>query len=197
MTRSALIILDMQNELIDPKGKVGSKGFHQTVTDKQLVPKIAAVEQAMRAQGCPIIFVRVGFEPGYIDAISRSKRLAHLKEMGAMIIGEFGTEFPAALAPKQGDLVVTKRAVNPFHNTNLYAFLMKHQIENIVLCGVYTHMVVDSSARHGDNSGLLVTVLSDCCASPDEQVHQTSVEKVLPLFSTVMTQQAFLAEFQS
>jgi biuret amidohydrolase len=195
MERTALLILDMQNELIDPAGKVGSKGFHKVATEKRLVPKIAEVEAAMRAKGAPIIFVRVGFETDYLDSISRQSRLAHLKESGAMIIGDFGTEFPADLAPKPGDLVVTKRAVNPFHNTNLYAFLMKHKIDRIVLAGVYTHMVVDSAARFADDSGLYVTVLSDCCASPDEQVHQISIDKILPLFSTVTTQQGFLSDW--
>ncbi|WP_142781735.1 cysteine hydrolase family protein [Agrobacterium sp. T29] len=197
MERTAFLILDMQNELIDPKGKVGSKGFHKLVTEKRLIPKIAEVEAAMRAKSAPVIFVRVGFEPGYIDSISRQSRLAHLKESGAMILGEFGTEFPSELSPKPGDLVVTKRAVSPFHNTNLYALLEKHRIERIVLAGVYTHMVVDSTARFGDDSGLYVTVLSDCCASPDEQVHQTSVDKILPLFSTVTTQKEFLDDWNA
>jgi nicotinamidase-related amidase len=129
--------------------------------------------------------------------LSRSARLDHLKEMKAMIIGEFGSEFPAALAPLQGELVVTKRAVNPFHNTNLLGWLSRHNIRRVVLCGVYTHMVVDSSARYADDSGLVVTVLEDCCASPDPEVHRVEVEKILPLFGTVTTLAKFLEELKS
>ena len=73
----------------------------------------------MRSRKQPVIFVRVGFEPGYIDVLSRSARIDHLKEMKAMVIGEFGTEFPVGFSPLPGELVITKRAVNPFHNTNL------------------------------------------------------------------------------
>ena len=170
--KSALIILDMQNELIDREGKVGSKGFWKTVEDLKLVEKIAAVTAAYREKNLPVIFVRVGFEKGYIDAISQQSRLAHLKEMNAMILGEFGTEFPDQLSPKEGDLVVTKRAVNPFHNTNLLNWLNKNKVEHIALAGVYTHMVVDSTARHGDDSGLFVSILEDCCASPDMELHR-------------------------
>lgn len=194
MTNTALLILDMQNELIDPKGKVGSKGFANVVAEKKLIEKISTVASEMRARKLPVVFVRVGFEPGYIDVISRSARVAHLKEMKAMVIGEFGTEFPAALAPLPGELVVTKRAVNPFHNTNLLAWLMRNGVERVVLCGVYSHMVVDSTARHADDSGLIVTVLEDCCASPDPEVHRVEMEKILPVFGSVTTMSKFLGE---
>lgn len=119
--KTALLVLDMQNELIDPKGKVGSKGFASVVAERKLVEKIAAAIAEMRRQKMPIVFVRVGFEPGYVDVLSRSARVAHLKEMNALVIGEFGTEFPAELAPMPDELVVTKRAVSPFHNTNFSA----------------------------------------------------------------------------
>jgi nicotinamidase-related amidase len=139
-----------------------------------------------------ISFVANSIEPSYIDVISRSARVAHLKEMMAMVIGEFGTEFPAALAPLHGELVVTKRAVNPFHNTNLLAWLMRNGVERVVLCGVYSHMVVDSTARHADDTGLIVTVLEDCCASPDPEVHRVEMEKILPVFGSVTTMSKFL-----
>jgi nicotinamidase-related amidase len=43
VTETALLILDMQNELIDPKGKVGSKGFANIVAEKKLIEKIATL----------------------------------------------------------------------------------------------------------------------------------------------------------
>jgi nicotinamidase-related amidase len=196
MMKTALIILDMQNELIDPKGKVGSQGFAKVVAERKLVEKLASVAKEMRSRKQPVIFVRVGFEPGYIDALSRSTRLDHLKEMKAMVIGGFGTEFPAGLSPLPGELVVTKRAVSPFHNTNLSGWLFRHGVERVVLGGVYTHMVVDSTARFADDSGLVVTVLEDCCASPDPEVHRVEVEKILPLFGTVTTLSAFMDELK-
>jgi nicotinamidase-related amidase len=192
MAKAALLVLDMQNELIDPKGKVGSKGFAKIVAEKKLVENLAKVAAEMRARSLPVVFVRVGFEPGYIDVLSRSDRLNHLKEMKAMVIGEFGTEFPAALSPAPGELVVTKRAVNPFHNTNLLGWLLRNGVERVALGGVYTHMVVDSTARHADDSGLIVDVLADCCAAPDAEVHRISMEKILPTFGTVTTMDAFL-----
>ncbi len=191
--KSALLILDLQKELIDPKGKVGSNGFWKVVEDRKILEKTAKVADAFRKKGWPVVFVNVGFEKGYTDSISRQSRLAHLKEMNALIIGEFGTEFPEKLSPKEGELVVTKRAVNPFHNTNLLNWLFRNDVERIVLAGVHTHMVVDCAARHGDDSGLYVTIMEDCCAAPDMELHDVVCEKVLPLFGTVSSSEEVLA----
>lgn len=191
MSRSALLVLDVQNELVDPAGKVGSAGFARVVAERGLVARIATVIAEMRARDLPVVYVRVGFRADYADAISRSSRLAHLREKQAIVIGTWGLEFPAAIAPLPGDMVYTKRAVNPFHNTALETWLHRQGIDTVVLCGVYTHMVVDSAARYADDAGFVVKVLEDCCASPDPELHRIECEKILPLFGTVMSAQAF------
>ena len=99
----------------------------------------------------------------------------------------------SASAPLPAEIVYTKRAVNPFFNTGLESWLHRNDVDTVVLCGVYTHMVVDSSARYADDAGFHVTVLEDCCASPDPELHRIECEKILPLFGEVTSSAAFLA----
>jgi nicotinamidase-related amidase len=87
MDRTSLLVLDVQNELVDPAGKVGSMGFAKVVEQRGLLAKTAAVIAAMRAKGQPVAFVNVGFRADYGGAISRSARLAHLKAKQAIVIG--------------------------------------------------------------------------------------------------------------
>jgi nicotinamidase-related amidase len=192
MATTALLVLDVQNELVDPKGKVGSEGFANVVASRGLLSKIRRVQDAMREKGQPVVFVRVGFRSDYADAISRSARLARLKKMNALHIGSWGLEFPEEVAPRDDEMIYTKRAVNPFMNTGLLTWLRAKGIETVVLCGVYTHMVVDSTARYADDAGFVVQVLEDCCASPDPEVHRIEIEKILPLFGTVTTSDELL-----
>jgi len=192
MAGTALLVLDVQNELVDPAGKVGSAGFASTVAARGLIPRIASVIAAMRARARPVVYVRVGFRADYADAISRSARLEHLRRQQAIVVGTWGLEFPEAIAPEAGDMVYTKRAVNPFHNTALETWLHRQGIDTVALCGVYTHMVVDSAARYADDAGFVVKVLEDCCASPDPELHRIECERILPLFGTVMSAQAFI-----
>lgn len=194
MGRAALLILDVQNELVDPAGKVGSEGFARVVAERALIPKIRAVLHAFRERALPVAFVNVGFREDYADAISRSARLARLKTKKAIVAGTWATEFPEAIRPLPSEIVYTKRAVNPFFNTALESWLHRNGVDTVVLCGVYTHMVVDSTARHADDAGFHVKVLEDCCASPDPELHRIECEKILPLFGEVTASAAFLAE---
>ncbi len=193
MSKTALLVLDMQNELIDPRGKVGAKGFANVVEQRRLVEKTRAVLDVMRAKGLPVAFVRVGFRADYADAISQSARLERLKKMKAIVIGTWGLEFPDAIKPLASEIVYTKRAVNPFFNTGLLTWLRRHEVTTLALTGVYTHMVVDSAARYADDAGFVVKVLEDCCASPDPELHRIECEKILPLFGTVISSQNFIA----
>lgn len=192
MSKTALLVLDMQNELIDPEGKVGAEGFAKVVEARKLIEKTRAVLDAVRAKGLPVVFVRVGFRADYADAISQSARLARLKKMQAIVIGTWGLEFPEAIKPLDTEMIYTKRAVNPFFNTGLLTWLHHHSVTTLALCGVYTHMVVDSTARYADDSGFVVKVLEDCCASPDPEVHRIECEKILPLFGTVLSSAEFI-----
>jgi biuret amidohydrolase len=192
MAKTALLILDVQNELVDPRGKVGREGFARVVEERALIPRIATVLTTVRERGFPVAFVNVGFRADYADAISRSARLQRLRKLNAIVAGTWATDFPEAIAPLPSEIVYTKRAVNPFFNTGLESWLHRNGVDTVALCGVYTHMVVDSAARHADDAGLHVRVLEDCCASPDPELHRVEVEKILPLFGQVISSAEFL-----
>ena len=194
MSKTALLILDVQNELVDAKGKVGSQGFAKVVETRQLLPKIAGLLAAFRAQSLPVAFVNVGFRADYADAISRSSRLEHLKKINGIVIGTWGTEFPETIQPLPSEIVHTKRAVNPFYNTQLLTWLQRQGVDTVALTGCYTHMVVDSAARYADDAGLFVKVIEDCCASPDPELHRIECEKILPLFGRVISSETLLGE---
>lgn len=192
MSRTAFLVLDMQNDIADPKGAIGAHGIAKIVEERGLVQNIRRVQDAVRAKGLPVVFVRVGFRNDYRDALSQSARLAKLKQAKACVLGTWGTEFLEQIAPRPDEMIYTKRAVNPFFNTGLLTWLRHHDVSTLVLSGIYTHMVVDSAARYADDAGFIVKVLEDCCASPDADLHRIEIEKILPLFSQVMTSREFM-----
>jgi nicotinamidase-related amidase len=192
MSKTALLILDVQNEFVDPKGKVGSTGFAKIVEQRQIIPNIAKALAVFRAKKLPVAFVNVGYRADYADTISRSARLKHLMDMNAIVLGTWATEFPDAIKPLPSEITFTKRGVNPFYNTALLSWLQRQGVDTVALTGTHTHMVVDSAARHADDAGLYVSVLEDCCASPDPELHRIEIEKILPLFATVTSSEALL-----
>jgi biuret amidohydrolase len=98
-SRTALIVIDVQNDLVDLAGKALHDGFAEVVTQRGIIPKIRNVLDAVRARHVLVVFIRVGFRADYGDAISQSARLARLKQRNALIIGTSGLDFPEAIKP--------------------------------------------------------------------------------------------------
>lgn len=182
---TALLLLDLQNEMVDQNGKIGSGGLAKVVAERNVIENAARALQAARRQGLAVAHVRLGFRDDYEDALSVAPRISRLKENRAAIAGTWATEFPEALTPQAHELVVTKQCVNPFFNTGLFAWLSHRGIKTIVIGGVVTNLVVESTARAADDAGLATIVLEDCCAAPNETWHRFSIDNILPMFASV------------
>jgi len=185
MTDKALLLLDLQNEMVDPRGKIGGGGLAKIVEERGVLANAVRARDLARRNNLPVVFVRLGFRADHADVLSVAPRIARLKAHGAAVLGTWGTEFPTLLAPREEDLVVTKQCVNPFYGTSLLNWLLSRRITRVVIGGVATNLVVESTARAADDAGLAVTVLEDCCASPNPTWHAFSIENMIPLFGEV------------
>jgi nicotinamidase-related amidase len=192
--KSALLLLDLQNEMVDPLGKIGCHGLAAAAAAGNIVENAAAALVAARAADIDIIHVRLGFQPDYADCLSVAPRIATLKANGAAIIDSWGTEFPPLLKPVAGELIITKQCVNPFFNTALLSSLRERGIERLFLGGVATNLVVEMTVRAADDAGFAPVVLSDLCASPSAEMHAFSLERIIPMFGKVMTGADFARE---
>lgn len=191
--KSALLLLDLQNEMVDPAGKVGAHGLAKIVEERGVLTNAGRCLEAARKAGMAVVHVRLGFRPDYADCLSVAARIAGLKNNRAAIVGEFGTEFHPAVAPLDGELVITKQCVNPFFNTGLMTWLMQNGIKRLYLGGVATHLVVESSARFADDAGFAPVVIEDICAAPNPALHDHFIANIAPAVGTVSTTEAFCA----
>ena len=194
MKNQALLLLDLQNEMVDPKGKIGGGGLASVVEQRCVLSKSATVIDHARKNNIPVVYVRLGFRADYKDALSVAPRIQKLKANKAAILGTWGTDFPEIIAPLEDELVVTKQCVNPFYNTGLMNWLQARGIMRIVIGGVVTNLAVESTARAADDAGLAVTVLEDLCAAPNPEWHEFAVKNTLPLFGNVTTSEEFILE---
>lgn len=142
-----------------------------------LLDRVAAALAAARAAGLPIVFVRVAFRPGHPEVSPRNRFFAPVREEGRLIDDE-RTAIHPAVAPHEGEIVVTKRRVSAFAGSDLDVVLRAAGIEALVLCGVSTGGVVLSTLRAAADLDFELTVLRDACADADEEVHRVLTEKV-------------------
>lgn len=192
MTR-ALLLLDLQNEMVHSNGKVGASGLAAVVQQRGVLRNAETVLHHARNKGWKIAHIRLGFRADYEDCLSVAPRIQKLKDNQAALHGEWGTEFPAELTPTEGELVVTKQCVNPFFNTILMTWLLQHGVKELFMGGVATNLVVEATARAADDAGFKVNVIEDLCAGPNPDWHEFSVRNIMPMFGTVTSSQSVIA----
>ncbi len=194
---TALLVMDLQNERVDAKGKVGAGGLAKIVAEAGLLERVREVLDAVRERGWPVVHIGLAFRADYADVLSVAPRVAKLKEAGLAVKDTWGTQFAEKVAPLPSEMVFWKQSVNPFFNTGLLSWLLHRGVKRVVLCGIATHLVVESSARFADDAGFAVHVLSDCCAAPDAEAHRHALQRMLPLFGRVTTAKELLDALSS
>ena len=96
------------------------------------------------------------------------------------------TQVHAAVAPRAGDIVVTKKRVSAFTGSDLDVVLRSLDIDSLVLTGIATSGVVLSTLRQAADLDYGLIVLRDCCADADDEVHRVLLDNVFPRQATVV-----------
>jgi nicotinamidase-related amidase len=171
MNKSALILIDFINEIVDEKGKFAGKGYPAFVKTHNVLANVNAAIGKARERGIPIIFVRVGFSPDYREWPESSPLFVAAKKFGALKLGTWATEIHESLHRTDADFFVTKHRVSAFYATSLEAILRTLKVDTILLGGVATDLAVQSAAREAHDRDYRVVVLENLCAAGSEEDH--------------------------
>jgi nicotinamidase-related amidase len=177
---TALLVMDFQRQIVKRFG------------DPAVVERASAAAEAARANGVPVIWVRVAFRPGHPEVSPRNRSFAALRDAGGLVDDE-GAAIDPRLAPRPGDVVVTKRRVSAFAGSDLDVVLRAGGIHALALCGIATSGVVLSTLRAGADLDFELTVLRDACADADPEVHRVLLENVFPRQAEVVDVDAWAA----
>jgi nicotinamidase-related amidase len=150
---SALLVLDVQNDIVDPKGKVGAGGLAKIVAERHILTNLKELIARVRAKAWPVVYVGLAYREDYEDVLSVAARIAKARETKVAIRGSWGSEFHPDIGPQPGDQVFHKQWVNPFFGTPLLEWLRRSGINNLYLTGTATNLVVESAARYADDAG--------------------------------------------
>jgi len=174
---TALLVMDMQAGII--------ANFAQVRTELVNANK-KAIEYA-RGQKIPVLFITVGFRQSASEARSNNKGFATAKERFAKAdMNTFATVLPE-LGRRDDELWVLKRGLSAFAGSDLEMVLRSFGIQHLVLTGISTNGVVLSTLREATDKDYKLTVLADCCADADEEVHRVLTTKIFPRHADVMT----------
>jgi nicotinamidase-related amidase len=184
--RTALLIVDLQNDFLDPKGAYGRAG-QSAPAIAALPEKIKPLADALRRKGGWIVSTQFTLVPakGGEPLISpHLKQLRPFLKKGDFMPGGWGHQLVDVLQP--ADLVVEKVAYSAFYMTRMEWVLRKTGIEKIYVCGIVTNGGVASTVRDCHVRDFETVVLEDGCAAFSEETHKTAIDALRPV-SPVMT----------
>lgn len=187
MSRRALILLDFQVGVCGTGGVLGSGSGLTDHTQRRGVPgRLAQLLPRARSSDDSVFHVGVRFEDGYRSRTNRSDRFAGFEKNRLMLGGSDQTRFLDEAAPAEDECVFWKTSVCPFATTPLEPVLRAHEVSELLLAGVATNAVVESTARYAGDRGFTVKVIEDLCASYDDVSHEFAVSRTLPLFGSIV-----------
>jgi len=185
LARSALIIIDMQRDFLEPGGFGAVLGNDVSLLARAIAP-CRRVLDAARAAGLLVIHTREGHRPDLSDAppakIQRGpadKRIGTEGPMGRILIrGEAGHDIVPALAPLPGEPVLDKPGKGAFYQTDLDLMLRNGHVETLLVCGVTTEVCVHTTVREANDRGYRCLVLADACASYFPEFHEVGLRMI-------------------
>ena len=185
--REAFLVMDLQTEIV-----------RNYVNDyARYLARVNSVLEASRQAAVLPIFVRAAFRQGYPEVSPGNRRFSAIKSERRLLDRSADAAIHPDLDLRSDDIVVTKHRVNAFWATDLDQILRANQINNLVLCGVATSGVVLSTIRSAADQDYQLTVLADCCADRDAEVHEVLTTKVFRGQARVRSAAAYIEELRT
>jgi nicotinamidase-related amidase len=154
--RTALVVIDMENDFCKPGGKL----YHPDGVD-EVIPQCRKLLERCRAEGMPIVFVQSLRDPD-------SPEFVRFGTKPFILRNTWGSQYIEELTPRAGEPVVEKQTHDCFHQTELDNLLSRLGIQpethSVIVIGVAADVCVYHAVIgfHVRNYNVVVPI--DCCA---------------------------------
>lgn len=180
MQNTALLLVDIQNDYF-PNGRMELHETHRAAANAR------SVLDVFRREQLPLFHIQhLSVQPGATFFIP----------------GTGGEDIHETVAPLPDETVITKNYPNSFRDTQLLSLLHEAGIENLIICGMMSHMCIDATTRAAVDYGFRCTVIEDACTSPNlsvrgrtipaTDVHDTFMAALGSLYADIQTVEVFL-----
>jgi gluconolactonase len=177
--RSALIIQDLQNDVMIEGGAFADSGAPEHAKSQNVVENVKRLAETARKAGMPVIHVHYIVEEGAAGLKQNAPLFVGVKEANALVRGSWGAAPAEGLEPQPGDHVVEKMRMNAFYNTRLDILLRGLGVETLVITGAWTNMSIEHTARHGADAGYQVVVVSDGTSTTGDEWQHAALNYAL------------------
>jgi len=185
--RTALVIQDLQNDVVSEGGAFASTGSSDHAASQNVVANVARLAEGARAVGIPVIHVWYIVEEGARGLKLNAPLYRGIKDNGAVVRGSWGAAPAPGLEPRDGDYVVEKMRMNAFYGTRMDTLLRAFGTETLIITGAWTNMSIEHTARHAADIGYRAVVVSDGTSTMNSEWQRAAIEFALTNVADILT----------
>ena len=174
--KTALIIQDMQNDVIIDGGAFADSGSPIHARQQNVIANSMRLADACRKAGVKVIHVWLLCEPGHPGMAQNSPLMEGLIGANALVRDTWGGAPVNGLHAHPGDVVVEKLTMSAWENGRLENELRSAGIETIINTGAWTNMSVEHTSRTGADKGFNIILPEDACSTMNAEWHRASIE---------------------
>ena len=187
-SETALLCIDVQNYGLDPKDSEAENArwapFYARMRDT-VMPNLRRLQDTFRDNAIDVIHARIAclLDDGRDRSLSQkmpgwNNLLMPTSSAASQIVNE--------VAPRAGEIVVTKTTDSALTGTNLRLVLGNMGIRHVIVGGIYTDQCVSSTVRSLADESFNVIVIEDGCAAATDELHRQELEIINMIYCQVM-----------
>jgi ureidoacrylate peracid hydrolase len=193
--KSALIIVDMQNDFVHPEGSFGTHAREAPEAGIDMpflmgtIPQVTRLADAFRKVGRPVVYVAQVLKPDYSDAQFPYWHfgLTPGSNRAGCVEGTWGAQIIDELKPREGEHLVVKKGFGGFSNTPLDTILRNLGVTTCVVSGVTTCVCVSTTVRGGVEHNYRMILVADAVAEVSHDTHDAELKTMARVFADVKT----------
>jgi ureidoacrylate peracid hydrolase len=199
--KSALIIVDMQNDFVHPDGGFAHMARQRPEKEVDMpflmgtIPQVKRLADAFRHAGRPVVYVAQVLKPDYSDAQFPWWRVGLSPGTNSTFIveGTWGAQVVDELKPRADEHLVVKKGFGGFSNTPLDTILRRMGVTTCVVAGVTTCVCVSTTVRGGVEHNYRMIIVRDAVAEVSREDHEAELRTMDRLFADVRTTDEVIA----
>jgi gluconolactonase len=191
--RCALIIQDMQNDVVMDGGAFAASGSPQHCREQNALENVARLARRCRDLGVPVIHVHFVVPPGAKGLTLNAPLFEGVLDNNALVRGTWGAAPAPGAEVHEGDHVVEKMRMSAWEGTNLETILKAEGRDMIIETGAWTNMSIEHTARTGADKGYVMVIPQDACSTMNADWHRASIAYAMQNVALVTDTDAVIA----
>jgi gluconolactonase len=191
-SQCALVIEDLQNDVIGEGGAWADTGAPQHAKEQNVIENVKNLAEACRRLDIAVIHIHNIVEEGALGLSLNAPLFQGVKDANALVRGSWGAAPVEGLEPQDGDFVLEKMRMSGWQSTKLEPLLVGLHRFTVIVTGAWTNMSVEHTARTGADKGYTMIVPEDGCSTMNADWHNASINYALQNVCTVTSCAAVL-----